>query len=139
MSKNRNSRAQGNMNYNRPSAGYQKNLYKQKLNQDGVKAPKSLDPKKLKIGIIAGGVVLLAISILLILKLKWWGLLISVLLIGGAAAGLFFFMRGKQKEIIKYYKAIGMTESMYMSEMRRRNTDEKQLKNLRKIWRSVKD
>jgi hypothetical protein len=36
-------------NYNRQSAGYQKNLYRQKLNQEGIKAPKSMSTKTFRI------------------------------------------------------------------------------------------
>ena len=57
MAKNRYGKMPGNMQYNRPSGGYQKNLYKQQLNTQGVKAPKTLDQKKFRNIAIAVGVV----------------------------------------------------------------------------------
>ena len=84
---------QGNMNYNRPSGGYQKNVYRQQLNTQGIKAPKGIDQKTLRIGAIAIGVVWIALSVLLILKLKWWGLLIAMVIGAAVVGGLYFFIQ----------------------------------------------
>ena len=143
MAKNRYGKAkgggmQGNMNYNRPSGGYQKNVYRQQLNTQGVKAPKGLDQKTLRIGAIVIGVVWIAISILLILKLKWWGLLIAMVIGAAVVGGLYFFIQYKEKEMIKYYKQIGMTEEMYVRELKKRNVDKKQIDQVRKTWKKVK-
>jgi hypothetical protein len=40
--------------------------------------------------------------------------------------------------MIKYYKQIGMTEEMYINELRKRNTDVKQIESARRQWRKVK-
>ena len=129
---------QGNMNYNRPSGGYQKNLYRQQLNTQGLKAPKGIDQKTLRIGAIVIGAVWIALSILLILKLKWWGLLIAMVIGAAVVGGLYFFIQYKEKEMIKYYKQIGMTEEMYVKELRKRNVDKKQIDQVRKTWKKVK-
>ena len=143
MAKNRYGKAkgggmQGNMNYNRPSGGYQKNLYRQQINTQGLKAPKGLDQKTLRIGAIVIGAVWIAISILLILKLKWWGLLIAMVIGAAVVGGLYFFIQYKEKEMIKYYKQIGMTEEMYVRELKKRNVDKKQIDQVRKTWKKVK-
>ena len=52
--------------------------------------------------------------------------------------GLYFFIQYKEKEMIKYYKQIGMTEEMYINELRKRNTDVKQIESARRQWRKVK-
>ena len=136
MAKNRYGKAkggmQGNMNYNRPSGGYQKNLYRQQINTKG------LDQKTLRIGAIAIGVVWIALSILLILNLKWWGLLIAMVIGAAVVGGLYFFIQYKEKEMIKYYKQIGMTEEMYVRELKKRNVDKKQIDQVRKTWKKVK-
>ena len=71
MAKNRYNKMQGGMQgnaqYNRPSGGYQKNLYKQQMNTAGVKQPKGLDQKKTRIVAIAIAVVWFIVSILLIM------------------------------------------------------------------------
>ena len=90
----------GNMNYNRPSGGYQKNLYRQKLNAEGIKAPKTMDAKKLRLIIIGSGVAWLLISILLTVKLKWIGLAIGVAIGLIVVGGLYFYINYKQKEMI---------------------------------------
>ena len=142
MAKNRYGKAksgmQGNMMYNRPSGGYQKNLYRQQINTQGVKAPKSLSQKTLRNYAIGIGVVWIIASVLLILKLKWWGLLIAMVIGAAVVGGLYFFIQYKEKEMIKYYKQIGMTEEMYVRELKKRNVDKKQIDQVRKTWKKVK-
>ncbi len=138
MSKNRNSRMPGNMNYNRPSGGYQKNLYKQKLKAEGIKAPKTVDQKKLRYILIGGGVAWLILTIVLSVFFKWTGLIIGMVLGLILVGGAYFYLQNKQKEIIRYYKKIGMTEDMYMNELKKRGTDKKQIEAFRKTWRKTK-
>ena len=138
MAKNKYGKMPGNMQYNRPSGGYQKNLYKQQLNTQGVKAPKTLDQKKFRNIAIAVGVVWLILSILLILKLRWWGLLISMLIGAAVVVGGYFYLQYKEREIIGYYKKIGMTEEMYIKELKKRNADKKQIEAVRRTWKKVK-
>ena len=138
MSKNRYSKMQGNMQYNRPSGAYQKNLYKQMINAEGVKQPKSIDQKTIKWGGIAIGVCLIIMLVLLTVFLKWKGLLIGMLIALAVTGGLYFFLQQKQKEMITYYKQIGMTEEMYINELRKRGTDRKAIEASRRQWRKVK-
>ena len=138
MSKNRYGKMQGNMQYNRPSGAYQKNMYKQQLAAQGVKQPKGLDAKKVRNIAIVVGVVWFIISVLLILKMRWWGLLIGVV-VGVVLFGAgYLYIRSKEKEIIRYYKMIGMTEDMYIKELKRRNVDKKQIDAVRKDWKKIK-
>jgi hypothetical protein len=51
---------------------------------------------------------------------------------------MYLYLNNKQKEIIKYYKQIGMTEDLYIKELRRRNTPEKQIEATRRLWRKTK-
>ncbi len=139
MSRNKNNRQAAQYGYNRQSKGYQQNLYKQKLKQENIKAPKNtMTEKKLRTILIVGAVVWVAISVLLILKLKWWGLLISLLIALAAVGGMYLYLNKQQKEIITYYKKIGMTEDLYIKELRRRNTPEKQIEATRRLWRKTK-
>jgi Flp pilus assembly protein TadB len=141
MAKNRygkmQSGMQGNAQYNRPSGGYQKNVYRQQMNSSGVKQPKGIDQKTFRIIAIAVGVVWIALSVLLILKLKWWGLLISMVIGAAVVGGAYFFIQYKERQMIKYYKQIGMSEEMYIKELRKRNVDKKQIDQVRKTWRKV--
>ena len=142
MAKNRYGKAkgnmQGNMMYNRPSGGYQKNLYRQQINTQGLKAPKGIDQKTLRNYGIAKGAAWIVASILLILKLRWWGLLIAMVIGLAVVGGLYFFIQYKEKSMIKYYKQIGMTEEMYVRELKKRNVDKKQIDQVRKTWKKVK-
>ena len=137
MAKNRYSKMQGNAQYNRPSGGYQKNLYKQQVNASGLKQPKGIEQKTFRNVAIAIGVVWVIASVLLIMKLNWWGLLISALIGLAVVAGGYFFIQYKEKEIIKYYKQVGMTEEMYIKELKKRNVDRKQIDQVRKTWKKV--
>lgn len=138
MSKNRYSKMQGNMQYNRPSGGYQKNLYKQQLKTSNVKMPKSLSEKTIKYGGIAIGATWLVLTVILTVTMKWKGLLIGLIIGIVVTAGLYFFLQHKQKEMITYYKQIGMTEEMYINELKKRNNNAKQLEAARRQWRRVK-
>lgn len=138
MAKNRYGKMQGNMQYNRPSGGYQKNLYRQQLKTEGVKMPKALDPKKLRIALIAAAVCMVVLLVVLTIFFKWKGLLIGLLIGLAAAGGIFLFLQHKQKEMIVYYKKIGMTEQMYVNELKKRNTDVKQIDAYTKLWRKTK-
>ena len=138
MSKNRYSKMQGNMQYNRPSGAYQKNLYKQMINAEGVKQPKSIDQKTIKIGGIVIGVCLVALLVALTVMFKWKGLLIGMIVSLLVVGGLYFFLQYKQKEMITYYKKIGMTEEMYINELRKRGTDKKAIEASRRQWRRIK-
>ena len=129
---------QGHMNYNRQSGGYQKNMYRQKLNAEGIKAPKVMDVKKFRIIGISGAVLWLALTILLIVKLKWPGLAIGALVGAAFVGGLYFYVNYKQKEMIRYYKKIGMTEEMYIGELKKRGTDKKQIDAMRRLWNKTK-
>lgn len=138
MSKNRYSKMQGNMQYNRPSGAYQKNLYKQMLAENNVKAPKALDQKTIKYGGIAIGVCLAIVLVLLTVFLHWKGLLIGLVITAAVSGGTYYYLNYKQKEMIGYYKKIGMTEEMYINELRKRNTDQKAIEAARRQWRRVK-
>jgi CHASE3 domain sensor protein len=138
MAKNRYGKAQGNMQYNRPSGGYQKNLYRQQMLANNVKRPNPMSQKTLRIILIVGGVIWLALAIALSLTMKWKGFLIAMIVLTLAVVGLWFYLRNQQNSMIKYYKQIGMTEEMYINELRKRNTDVKQIESARRQWRKVK-
>ena len=99
---------------------------------------KGLDQKKTRIVAIAIAVVWFIMSILLIMKMRWWGLLISALIGLALVAAGYFYIQYKERQIIKYYKQIGMSEEMYIKELRKRNVDKKQIDQVRKTWRKVK-
>lgn len=138
MSRNRNNRNPKQYNYNRQSKGYQQNLYKQKLKEENITAPKALSEKNLRITTIAVGVVWLIATILATVYFKWTGLLIGLLVGLVLVGGAYMYLRHKQNEMIRYYKKLGMTEDMYINELKKRNTPPKQLEATRKIWRKVK-
>ena len=64
--------------------------------------------------------------------------LISMVIGAAVVGGLYFFIQYKERSIIKYYKQIGMTEEMYVKELKKRNVDKKQIEQVRKTWRKVK-
>lgn len=139
MSRNKNNRQAAQYGYNRQSKGYQQNLYKQRLKEENIKAPKNtLTEKKLRTIAIVAGIVWLVLTIALIFALKRWGLLIGLVVGLIAVGGAYLYLRSKQNEMIAYYKKLGMTEDMYINELKKRGTDPKQLEYTRKVWRKVK-
>ena len=138
MSRNKNNRQAAQYGYNRQSKGYQQNLYKQRLKEENIKAPKNtLTEKKLRTIAIVAGIVWLVLTIALIFALKWWGLFIGLVVGLIAVGGAYLYLRSKQNEMIAYYKKLGMTEDMYINELKKRGTDPKQLEYTRKVWRRV--
>lgn len=139
MSRNKNNRQAAQYGYNRQSKGYQQNLYKQRLKEENIKAPKNtLTEKKLRTIAIVAGIVWLVLTIALILAFKWWGLFAGLVIGLIAVGGAYLYLRSKQNEMIAYYKKLGMTEDMYINELKKRGTDPKQLEYTRKVWRKVK-
>lgn len=139
MSRNRNNRQAAQYGYNRQSKGYQQNMYKKKLKDENIKAPKNnLTEKKLRTILIAGGIIWLVLTIVLTVFFKWKGLLIGLVIGLVAVGGAYLYLRSKQNEMIAYYKKIGMTEEMYINEMKKRGTPARQIEATRKIWRKVK-
>ena len=139
MSRNKNNRQAAQYGYNRQSKGYQQNLYKQRLKEENIKAPKNtLTEKKLRTIAIVAGIVWLVLTIALILAFKWWGLFAGLVIGLIAVGGAYLYLRSKQNEMIAYYKKLGMTEDMYINELKKRGTDPKQLEYTRKVWRRVK-
>ena len=139
MSRNKNNRQAAQYGYNRQSKGYQQNLYKQRLKEENIKAPKNtLTEKKLRTIAIVAGIVWLVLTIALIFAFKWWGLLAGLVIGLIAVGGAYLYLRSKQNEMIAYYKKLGMTEDMYINELKKRGTDPKQLEYTRKVWRKVK-
>lgn len=139
MSRNKNNRQAAQYGYNRQSKGYQQNLYKQRLKEENIKAPKNtLTEKKLRTIAIVAGIVWLVLTIALIFAFKWWGLLAGLIIGLIGVGGAYLYLRSKQNEMIAYYKKLGMTEDMYINELKKRGTDPKQLEYTRKVWRKVK-
>lgn len=139
MSRNKNNRQAAQYGYNRQSKGYQQNLYKQRLKEENIKAPKNtLTEKKLRTIAIVAGIVWLVLTIALIFAFKWWGLFAGLVIGLIAVGGAYLYLRSKQNEMIAYYKKLGMTEDMYINELKKRGTDPKQLEYTRKVWRKVK-
>ena len=138
MSKRYNKMQGNNMMYNRPSGGYQKNLYRQQINAEGIKQPKTVTQKTIKIVAIGSAIVWGALTAFLTYKFKWKGLLIG-LAIGLVLVGAgYIWLQFKERQLVAYYKKIGMTEEMYIKELKKRNVDKKQIDQVRKTWSKVK-
>ena len=128
--------------YNRQSKAWQQNQMKNKMAEAGYAkgAPKTMDSKKLKIGVIVAAVVWVIITVLLVLKLHWWGLLIGLVVALAATGGFILFLRKKEQEIMRYYKAMGIPKQEFFKQMRRntKNIDQKTMNKMSKSWDKVK-
>ena len=135
-------RVNKSMYYNRQSKAWQQNQMKQQMAQAGYAKgmPKPIDPKKLKVGVIVGGIVVVALIILLTIFLKWKGLLLGLLIAILATGGLVWYMRKKEKDIIRAYKKLGMPKKEYMKFVRtnsKGNIDAKTMKRFEKTWDKI--
>lgn len=123
--------------YNRQSKGFQQNLYKQQMKEKNLTPPKSFTEKQLKTIAIVAVIVWIVATVLLYVYVGWKGLLAGIIIGAIVAALAFLYLRNKQKEMIRFYKKAGMTEEMYIHELKKRNNDPKQLEYARKSWRKV--
>ena len=127
--------------YNRQSKAWQQNQMKNRMAEAGYAkgAPKSMDAKKLRIGVIVAAVVWLILTVLLVLKLHWWGLLIGLVVALAGTGAFILYLRKKEQEIMRYYKAMGIPKQEFFKQMRRntKNIDQKQMKKMSKTWDKV--
>lgn len=127
--------------YNRPTKGWQNNQMKKQMADAGYsKVPKGLDGKKLKRNIIICAIVWAVLTILLIVWKHWWGLLIGIVIGAAATGGLIYFMRSKEREIIRYYKKMGVPKNEYFKQLARTSKepmDAKTVAKMKKTWDKV--
>ena len=123
--------------YNRQSKGFQQNQYKHVMKEKNITAPKAISEKKLRTTAIVVGILWIVATVFLWVYFRWIGLLIGLLIGAAILGGAFFFLRSKQREMITYYKKIGMTEEMYVSEMKKRAKNPKEVDAARKLWNKV--
>ena len=128
--------------YNRQSKAWQQNQMKNRMAEAGYAkgAPKTMDAKKLRIGVIAAAVVWLILTVLLVWKLHWWGLLIGMVVGLGATGAFILYLRKKEQDIMRYYKSMGIPKQEFFKQMRRntKNIDQKQMNKMSKTWDKVK-
>lgn len=135
-------RVNKSMYYNRQSKAWQQNQMKQQMAAAGYAKgmPKPIDPKKLKVGVIAGGIALAVATIVLTIFLHWVGFFIGLGALVLATGGLVWFMRKKEKDIIRAYKKIGMPKKQYMDYVKsssKGNIDAKTMKRFEKTWDKI--
>ena len=131
--------ARQNVYYNRQSKGWQQNQMKKQMTEAGYSKglPKPLDGKKMRIVVIIGAVLLLALTVLLIIKLHWTGFFIGLGLIIAATAGVVFYLRKRENDILKAYKAMGMPKAEFFKQLKKNSKQpltKKQLDKMGKTW-----
>lgn len=135
---------QKNVMYNRQSKAWQQNQMKKQMAMAGYGkgAPKNVNPDKLKKGVIIGSIVLIAVIVLLTIKFHWVGLFIGLGVAVVASLGIFVYMRNKEKEILRYYKKMGIPKEEFFKQMKKNNAKKpltkKQLDKMKKSWDSIK-
>lgn len=135
-------RVNQSMYYNRQSKGFQQNVMKKQMADAGYAKgmPKPIDPKKLKVGVIAGGIALAVLAVVLTIFFHWVGFFIGLGALVLATGGLVWFMRKKEKDIIRAYKRIGMPKKEYMNYVKsssKGNIDAKTMKRFEKTWDKI--
>ena len=124
--------------YNRPSAGYQQNLYKQQMKEKDVKIPKQPDAKKIEKFTQIGGIVWIIATILLCFLVSWKAVIPMLIIAAAYAGGLFLYMRDFENKFITAYKKMGVTKEMFMKQLKKGGTDAKSMKKISKKWDKIK-
>lgn len=124
--------------YNRPSGGYQKNLYKQQMKEKNIEIPKPIDYAKItKISRILMVVWLIA-TFILIFAVDWKMIFISAAIALAYGGGLVYYMNDWQKKFVTAYKKMGMPRDMFIKQLKKNGTDKKSLDKIIKTWDKVK-
>lgn len=124
--------------YNRQSAGYQQNLYKQEMKMRNVKVPKQPDVNKITKISRYLGIAWLIITILLAVFVKPWTIIPMAVIMAAYAGGLVLYMRDYEKKFVEAYKKMGIPKDMFMKQLKRGGTDAKSLAKISKRWDKVK-
>lgn len=124
--------------YNRPSKGYQQNVYKQQMKERDIKFPKQIDMEKWnKINKVLG--VVWVIAMLLGSFLVNWKLGLVIVVVGLIYIGGFmYYINNYLKSFIKAYKQMGFPKDMYLKQLKRGGTDAKQIARMSTMWDKVK-
>ena len=128
--------------YNRQSKAWQQNQMKNRMAEAGYAkgAPKALNEKKLRIWIIVAMIVFIGVTVLLTMKLKWWGILFAFVIGGLMTGGFLYYMKSKEKDIMRYYKTMGIPKNEFFKQMKRNSKTpikDKQLKKMQKVWDNI--
>ncbi|MBQ0004714.1 MAG: hypothetical protein KBS68_02500 [Clostridiales bacterium] len=124
--------------YNRPSAGYQQNLYKQEMKMRNVQVPKQPDVKKItKVSRILG-IIWVIVAILLVVFTKAWTLIPMAVILVAYVGGLFLYMRDFETKFVTAYKKMGIPKDMFMKQLKKGGTDAKSLAKISKKWDKIK-
>ncbi len=124
--------------YNRQSAGFQQNVYKQEMKLRNVQVPKQPDMKKItKISRILG-VIWIVLAILLAFLVKPWTLIPMAVVALAYAGGLVLYMNDFEKKFILAYKKMDVPKDYFLKQLKRGGTDAKSLAKISKKWDKVK-
>ncbi|MDD5824241.1 MAG: hypothetical protein PUD55_07510 [Firmicutes bacterium] len=124
--------------YNRQSAGYQQNLYKQQMKLKDVKVPKQPDFKKISKVSRWAGIAWFIVAILLAVFVKAWTLIPMVVIAAAYIGGLVFYMRDFEKKFITAYKKMGVPKDTFIKQLKKGGTDAKSIAKIDKKWDKIK-
>lgn len=125
--------------FNRQSKGYQQNMYKNQMKEKGVDMPKPMDGERwTKINRILGIVWVIAV-VASAFFLGWKVALLLAVLGFVYLGGFMLYMNNYLKKYIAAYKKMGIPKEMYLKQLRRNGTDEKQVRRMEVMWDKAKD
>lgn len=125
--------------FNRQSKGYQQNMYKNQMKEKGVDMPKPMDGERwTKINRILG--IVWVIAVVASAFLLGWKVALLLAVLGFVYLGGFMlYMNNYLKKYITAYKKMGIPKEMYLKQLRRNGTDEKQIRRMEVMWDKAKD
>lgn len=124
--------------YNRPSGGYQKNIYKQQMREKNIQVPKPIDYDKLTKQSRILLIVWLIATFALIFLVNWKMIFVSLVVAAAYAGWLVWYMADWQKKFVTAYKKMGMPRDMFIKQLKKNGTDKKSLDKIIKTWDKVK-
>ncbi len=124
--------------FNRQSKGYQQNIYKNQMKERGVDMPKPMNAERMsKINRIV--LIVLAVAVVVLAIFVNWKASLAAAVLGFVYLGGFMlYMNNYLKKYIGAYKKMGLPKDLYLKQLRRNGTDEKQVRRMSAMWDKVK-
>lgn len=124
--------------YNRPSGGYQKNLYKQQMKEKNIEIPKPINYEKLTKVSRFLLVVWLILTFVAIFAIDWKMIFVSIAVAVAYGLGVYYYINDWQKKFVTAYKKMGMPRATFIKQLKKSGTDQKTLDRIIKTWDKVK-
>lgn len=124
--------------YNRQTKAYRINVSKGKLKEMNIKSPEEKHTREIMKVSVVLFIIWIVATLFVAIKIGFIGMVGCFLLAIAYVCILSAYFRKYQRELITAYMDLNISKEIYLSEMSKRNKDNKAMKKLEKEWDIVK-